>query len=102
MDNVLDFVQNLTWLVLFVLLYRYVQKESLSALLNEAQDLEEHLMTNMAFRMSLQCDVVIAMERVPERSVVQDTHPHEHIDASDEELVAVDTVDVVVVTDRGE
>lgn len=79
-----------------------MQRENLPDLLNEAQDFEEHLMTNMVFRMSLQRDVVICMEKVPESSMVQDIHPEEQMDGSDAELVAVDSVDVEVLAGRGE
>ncbi len=104
MNNVLYFVLNLNLLMFYIyiyiyiyvcvcVLYRYVQRGNLSELLNEAQDFEEHLITNMVFRMSLQRDVVICMEKV-EITSVQDRQPDaERMEGSDAELVAVDSVD---------
>ncbi len=79
-----------------------LQRGNLSELLNEAQDFEEHLITNMVFRMSLQRDVVICMEKV-EITSVQDRQPDaERMEGSDAELVAVDSVDVELLAGRGE
>ncbi len=49
----------------------------------------------MVFKMSLQRDVVICMEKVLERTSVQDRHPDaEQMEGPDAELVAVDSVDI--------
>ncbi len=109
MNNVLYFVLNLNLLMFYIyvfvcvcVLYRYVQRGNLSELLNEAQDFEEHLITNMVFRMSLQRDVVICMEKV-EITSVQDRQPDaERMEGSDAELVAVDSVHVELLAGRGE
>ncbi len=56
----------------------------------------------MVFRMSLQRDVVICMEKV-EITSVQDRQPDaERMEGSDAELVAVDSVDVELLAGRGE
>ncbi len=56
----------------------------------------------MVFRMSLQRDVVICMEKVPERTSVQDRQlDAERMEESDAELVALDSVDVELLAGRG-
>lgn len=103
-DDVLGFVKLKLFNAVYIyVLHRYVERENLSDLLNDAQDFEEHLMMNIVFKMSLQRDVVICMEKVPERSTVQCMHPDTgQMEGSDAELIAVESGDVEVVAVRGE
>lgn len=72
-----------------------MEKENLFHLLDEAQDFEEHLMTETLFRISVQNNVVIKMEKVPERRMMEDMQPDaEQNQMEDVQEVSMEGVDV--------
>ncbi|XP_067259067.1 uncharacterized protein [Chanodichthys erythropterus] len=74
---------------------RYSEKENLFHLLDEAQDFEEHLMTETLFRISVQNHAVIKMEKVPERRMMEDMQPDaEQNQMEDVQEVSMEGVDV--------